>query len=301
MRSRQAALLSSQATRKGLERQHGGELSAPPFQYGGLNMYRSFICSPVVIVLALMFTVTGAMVTSAAAALPADLGDILDGISSQYGGVWGIGVIELNTGESETLNGNRQFHMESPHLPLTACGIEMSSAGVLHLDSLIARNEHFWEKLHWSQQGGRGTCQNVLYTMGEQRVADWIEQEGFTGTVVNGVQFFYPDCPQVDPNYITANDGLAFLSIIYDNFTSPYVANIGANPPLSDHNRETLGLGNNVYGWIDDTEEWRHLFIIIVRPLGSDLGVVVLTEGIEDPEDVDSGFRTLFEALTDRS
>ncbi|NOQ21308.1 MAG: hypothetical protein GQ565_01485 [Candidatus Aegiribacteria sp.] len=262
-------------------------------------MYRSLICSPAVLLIACMFTGTGVMVTSSEAALPGDLGDILDGISGQYGGFWGIGVIELNTGASETLDGNRRFQMESPHLPMTACGIEMSNEGVLPLDSLIARNEQFWEKLHWSQQGGRGTCQAVLYTMGEQRVNDWIEQGFFTGTVVNGVQFVYPDCPQVNPNYITARDALEFLKIIYDNLNRPNVANIGANPPLSDHNRETLGLGNDIYGWIDDTGEWRYLFIIIVRPLASDLGVVVMAEGIDDPADTDQGFRMLYEALTE--
>ena len=269
----------------------------PPFQYGGLNMYRSLICSPAILLIACMFTGTGVMVTSSEAGLPGDLGDILDGISSQYGGYWGIGVMELNTGESETVNGNLQFHMESPHLPITACGIEMSNAGVLLLDSLIARNEHFWEKLHWSQQGGRGTCQNVLYTMGEQRVNDWIEQEGYTGTVVNGVQFFFPDCPQVNPNYITVRDGLEYLKIIYDNLSRPYVANLGANPPLSNHNRETLKFGSDIYGWIDDTGEWRHLFIIVDRPQGSDFGIVVLAEDIDDPADVDQGFRMLHEAL----
>lgn len=261
-------------------------------------MYRSFIGSPVVLLLACMFTGAGVFVTSSEAGLPDGLGDILEEISSQYGGSWGIGVMELNTGESETVDGDQQFHMESPHLPITACGIEISNAGVLPLDSLIARNEHFWEKLHWSQQGGRGSCQSVLYVMGEQLVNDWIEQGEYTGTVVNGVQFFFPDCPQVNPNYITARDGLEFLRIVYDNFNRPYVTNIGANPPLSNHNRETLKLGNDIYGWIDDTGEWRHLFIIVDRPQGSDFGIVVLTEGIDDLQDVDSGFRIIHEALT---
>ncbi|MCD4775085.1 MAG: hypothetical protein K8S15_03425 [Candidatus Aegiribacteria sp.] len=262
-------------------------------------MYRSFIGSPVLILLVCMFGGTGVMVKSLSAALPENLDDILEEINNQYDGHWGIGVMELNTEESETVDGNRQFQIESPLLPMTSYGIEMSNNGVLSLDSLIARNEQLWEKLHWSQQGGRGTCQAVLYVMGKQRINDWIEQKDFSGTVVNGVQLFFPDCPQVDPNYITAIDGLGFLKIIYDNLEKPYVANLGTNPPLSDHIRETLGLWNNIYGWIDDTEDWRHLFIIVDRPLDSDLGIVVLAEGIEDPQDVDSVFRIIYEALTD--
>ena len=262
-------------------------------------MYRSFIGSPVILLLVCMFTGTGVMVTSSEASLPDDLDDTLAEISDLYDGSWALGVVELNTGESETVNGNLQFYMESPHLPITACGIEMSNAGELLLDSLIARNEHFWEKLHWAQQGGRGSCQSVLYVIGEQRINDWIEQEEYAGTVVSGVQFFFPDCPQVNPNYITARDGLEFLKIIYDNFDIPYVTEIGANPPLSNHNRETLKFGNDIYGWIDDTGEWRHLFIIVDRTQGSDFGIVVLAEDIDDPAFVDQGFRMLYEVLTD--
>ena len=271
----------------------------PSFQYGGLNMYRSLEFSPVYFLLVLMLTGGGIMVQKTEAGLPEGLDDILEEISSQYDGSWGIGVMELNTGESESANGNRQFQMEIPHLPITACGVGLSSAGVIPLDSLIAKNTLLWEKLHWSQQGGRGTCQAVLYVMGEQRVNDWIEQEEFTGTVVRGVQFSFPDCPQVNPNYIAAIDGLGFLKIIYDDLDEPYVANMGANPPLSDHNRETLGLGNDIYGWIDETDEWRHLFIIVNNSQGSNFGIVVLAEGIDDPSDVDKGFRTIYEFLTD--
>lgn len=74
------------------------------------------------------------------------------------GAVWGIGVVDLRSGERATRNLSRSFRLDMPSLPIAAIGIELSNSGEIPLDSMIARNERFWERLHWAQQGGRGMC-----------------------------------------------------------------------------------------------------------------------------------------------
>ena len=74
---------------------------------------------------------------------------------------------------------------------------------------------------------------------------------------------------------------------------------IGSNPPFSDHIRETLGFGNTVYGWMDVSEDSKQLFVIVDKPAGNDLGIVVLASGLDDRADVDRGFRMLYQALSD--
>lgn len=212
---------------------------------------------------------------------------------------WGLGIVNLTTGKVITCNGNRQFQMESPHLPVAVCGIELSNDGEMPLDSLIGWNVYFWEKLHWAQQGGRGFCQALIWTIGKSRLDEWIDQGGYTGTVINGVQLIYPDCPSVNPNYITVEDALEYLQIVYDNLEQSEVRSIGENPPLSDDLRETLGLNNTVYGWIDETESWKHLFIIVDHQTNTDFGIIILTEDVSSPETVDQGFGILHEVLYD--
>ncbi|RKZ07532.1 hypothetical protein DRQ25_11380 [Candidatus Fermentibacteria bacterium] len=187
--------------------------------------------------------------------------------------------------------------MQIPHLPLAAMLVELSNAGEISLDDHISRGEYYWERLHWAQQGGRGMCMAVIWTMGFGRINEWLAEEGFTGTEIRGVTQDVPDAPVFDPNYITTQDALGYLKIIYNNLDQSSVRNIGTNPPLSDHIRETLGFKNTIYGWLDVSEESKLLFFIIDQPGDSDLGIVVLAEEIDDTADVDQGFRMLFEAL----
>jgi hypothetical protein len=232
-------------------------------------------------------------------ALPGNLGSTLQQIASEYGGEWGLGVIDLSSGDTETYNATHQFSMEIPHIPLTAFAIILSNRGEIPLDELIARNEFFWERLHWAQQGGRGMCMAVIWSMGEGRINEWISSNGYTGTEINGVVQDYPLCPAYDPNLINVRDALDFLQIIYDNLDQESVRNIGENPPFSSHIEETLGFENSVYGWMDISSSTKHLYMIIESPSGSDLGIVIMAEGLGDVSDVDRGFRTLYESLTD--
>ena len=239
------------------------------------------------------------LISSSNASLPENLEETFQEISQLSEAEWGIGVIEYKTGELETLHSNRQFQMQIPHVPLTAFAVELSNAGIMPLEGQIGLDELFWERLHWAQQGGRGMCMAIIWSMGEGRINEWIATNGYTGTEINGVFQDYPNCPPYEPNYITVNDAMSFLKIIYSNIDQASVRNIGANPPLSDHIRETLGFDNTIYGWLDVSEDSKLLFIIIDQPGDSDLGLVVLAEDIDDPADVDQGFRMLYEALTD--
>ena len=260
-------------------------------------MYHLFLGSFVILTIVNTFIGPGILLSSASASLPENLDDTFQEISQLSGAEWGLGVVEFKTGEENASVAGHQFQMEIPHLPLTAFAIVLSNAEEIPLDDLIARDEFFWERLHWAQQGGRGMCQAVIWSMGEGRINEWIDANGYSGTVISGVQQNYPECPTVNPNYITVEDALSFLKIIYDNIDQVSVRNIGSNPPLSDFNRETLGLDNTIYGWIDVSENSKLIFLIIDQPGESDLGIVVFAEDIDDPDDVDQGLRMLYEAL----
>lgn len=261
-------------------------------------MIHSFIGSLILAVLMNTIAGPGIFVSSSNAGLPENLDNTFQEISQLSGAEWGLGVVEFKTGEEKTFETDHQFQMQIPHLPLAAFAVVLSNAGVIPLDGLIARGEFFWERLHWAQQGGRGMCEAVIWSMGEGRINEWIATSGFTGTVIKGVQQNYPECPIVDPNYITVDDALSYLKIIYSNIDQVSVRNIGANPPLSDFNRATLGLDNTIYAWIDISENSKLMFFIIDQPGDSDLGIVVLAEDIDDPADVDQGLRMLYEALS---
>jgi len=262
-------------------------------------MTQSYIGLLILTVLVSSITGMEMLVSSSDASLPGNLDETFREISSLSGAEWGLGVVEFKTGEEKTFETNSQFPIEIPHLPLTAFAIVLSNEGIIPLDDLIARNEFFWERLHWAQQGSHGMCQAVIWSMGEGRINEWLDSNGYNGTVINGVQQNYPECPIVDTNYISVNDAMAFLKIVYGNIDQSSVRNIGSNPPLSDFNRATLGLDNVIYAWIDITENSKLMFLIIDQPVDSDLGIVVLAKNIDDPADVDQGFRTLYEALTD--
>lgn len=239
------------------------------------------------------------LTASSGVSLSEALNEAFEEVLQLSGATWGLGIVNLTTGKVINCNGNRQFQMESPHLPVAACGIELSNDGEMPLDSLIGRNELFWEKLHWAQQGGRGVCQAVIWSVGKNRIDEWIAHGGYTGTVINGVQIIYPECPSVNPNYITVEDGLKYLQIVYDNLEQSSVRSIGENPPLTDALRETLGLNSTVYGWIDETEDWKHLFIIVDHQINTDFGIIILSEDLSSPEIVDQGFGILYEVLSD--
>jgi hypothetical protein len=262
-------------------------------------MYRSYIGLLIAAVSVNTIAGPGIFVSSSNASLPENLDDTFQEISGLSGAEWGLGVIEFKTGEEKTYETDRQFQMGIPHLPLTAFAIVLSNEGVIPLDGLIARGEFFWERLHWAQQGGRGMCMAVIWSIGEGRINEWIDTNGYTGTEIKGVYQDYPNCPAYDPNYITVNDALRYLQTFYDNLDQSSVRRIATNPPLSDHIRETLGFDNTIYGWLDISEDSKLLFMIIDQSVESDLGIVMLAEDMNNTDDLDQGFRMLYEALID--
>jgi len=180
---------------------------------------------------------------------------------------------------------------------LNTIGIELSNSGEIPLDSMIARNERFWERLHWAQQGGRGMCAAAIWSIRETRIAEWLSEEGFTGTVVNGVYLDTPIPYEPDPNYITVDDALGFLEIVYRNIENRNARRIGDNPPLSQANRETMGTSNMLYGWFDETGSSRHIFLIVRKPSGEDYGIVILTENLCCPGKADLALSIIWDSL----
>ncbi len=213
------------------------------------------------------------------------------------GAVWGIGVIDLRSGERAVRNSTRSFGMDSPSLPLAACGIELSNSGEFPLDSMIARNERFWEKLHWAQQGGRGVCASVIWSIREARIAEWLSDGGYTGTAVSGVDLDLPTPVELDPNTINVEDAMAFLEIVYRNLDNRDARRIGDNPPLSQGNREALGTSNTLYGWIDESGSSRHIFLIVRKPSGEDYGIVVLSSNLCCPGKADLALSIIWDSL----
>jgi hypothetical protein len=231
--------------------------------------------------------------------LPEGASRAVSAAAALEGAVWGIGVVDLRTGERVVRNVSRSFRLDMPSLPLAACGVELSNSGEIPLDSMIARNERFWEKLHWAQQGGRGVCASVIWSIRETRIAQWLQDGGFSGTVVNGVYLDRPIPYEPDPNYITVDDALSFLDIVYRNLDDRNVRRIGDNPPLSQTNRETLGVSNTLYGWFDETSSSRHIFLIVRKPSGEDYGIVILTENLCCPGKADMALDMIWSSLKD--
>jgi hypothetical protein len=229
--------------------------------------------------------------------LPAGVAGAVSRAAALEGGVWGIGVVDLRSGETSTRNASRSFRVDVPSLPLAACGIELSNTGELPLDSMIARNERFWEKLHWAQQGGRGVCAAVIWSIRETRIARWLSERGFSGTAVHGVDLDLPTPILLEPNTITVENAISFLGIFYGSIDQRSVRRIGDNPPLSQANRETLGVANTLYGWFDETGSWRHIFIIVRKPSGEDYGIVILTENLCCPGKADQALSIIWDAL----
>lgn len=229
--------------------------------------------------------------------LPSGVSAAVTRVAGMDGATWGVGVVDLRSGERTVRNQSRRFRVDSPSLPLAACGIQLSNTGEMPLDSMIARNETFWEKLHWAQQGGRGVCASVIWSIRETRIARWLSEGGFTGTEVHGVDIDYPTPIELSPNTITVDDALAFLGIVYRSLESRDVRRIGENPPLSQANRETLGVSNTIYGWFDETGSSRHIFLIVRKPSGEDYGMVILTENLCCPGKADQALGILWDSL----
>ncbi len=231
------------------------------------------------------------------AGLSGEVSRAVSAAAALEGAVWGVGVVNLRTGERAVHNGSRSFRLDMPSLPLAACGVELSASGEIPLDSMIGRNERFWEKLHWAQQGGRGVCAAVIWSIGETRIAEWLQSGGFSGTVVNGVYLDRPVPYEPEPNYTTPDDALAFLGIVYRSLEHRDARRIGENPPLSQTNRETLGVSNTLYGWLDETSSSRHIFLIVRKPSGEDYGIVILSEDLCCPGKADMALDIIWNSL----
>lgn len=229
--------------------------------------------------------------------LPGGVAEAVARAADLEGGIWGIGVVDLRSGEQLVRNSSRVFGVDSPTLPLAACGIELSNSGEIPLDSLIARNERFWEKLHWAQQGGRGVCASVIWSIRETRIAEWLRDGGYAGTVVSGVDLDLPIPVELEQNTINVEDAMAFLEIVYQNLEDRNARRIGDNPPLSQANRETLGTSNMLYGWFDETGSSRHIFLIVRKPSGEDYGIVILTENLCCPGKADLALSIIWDSL----
>jgi hypothetical protein len=238
------------------------------------------------------------LVSGQSGGLPGNLGSVLDQVVALPGATFGVGVVDLKTGERITRNGTRRFYMDTPDIINAAVCVSRHRSGEFPLDSLIARDEQLWQIARRGQQGSREATQSILYYMGgPEHVASWLAATGHTTSRFEGVQLDWAGAPTVAPSYTTVSDCLDFMEIVYGALDLISVRRMTSNPPLSEDLQATLGSQNIVYGWISDGGSTRCINLIVSRPDGARYGVSVLTGSLCCPGKADLGFTTIWNAL----
>ncbi len=230
--------------------------------------------------------------------LPSNLGSVMDQVLALPGVTFGLGVVDLKTGEVMTRNGTRRFYMDTPDIVNAAVCVSRHNSGVLRLDSLIARDEQLWQILRRGQQGAREATQSIRFYMGGPEILDnWLVTSGHTTTSFPGVQLDWGGAPDVDASYTTVNDCLDYMEMIYGSLDNIAVRRMSANPPLSADLEQALGDDSIVYGWISDGGDTRSINLIISKADGSKYGVCVLANDLCCAAKADLGFSTIWNAL----
>ncbi len=230
--------------------------------------------------------------------LPSNLGSVMDQVLALPGATFGLGVVDLNTGERITRNGTRRFQTDRADIVTAAVCVSRHDSGEFPLDSLVSRDEQLWQIVRRGQQGSREASQSIRFYMGGLEVVDnWLSASGFSSTSFPGVQLDWEGAPDVDPSYLTAADCLDFMEIVYGSLGEQAVRRMASNPPLSEDLRAALAPDDIVYGWISDGGDTRSINLIVFTPDGGKYGVSVLTSSLCCPGKADLGFTTIWNAL----
>ena len=230
--------------------------------------------------------------------LPSDIGSVLDQVIALPGASFGVGVVDLKTGERITRNGSSRFYIDTPDIINAAVCVERHNSGELPLDTLIARDEELWQIVKRGQQGSREATQSLRFYMGGPEVLnDWLTANGYSRTFFPGVQLDWEGAPVVEPSYTTVTDCLNFIEIVNGSLDNRAVRRMSTNPPLSADLEAALGNDNIIYGWISDGGDTRCINLIISRPDGAKYGICVLANDLCCPGKADLGFTTIWNSL----
>ena len=230
--------------------------------------------------------------------LPSSLGSVLDQVLALPGATFGLGVIDLKTGERITRNGNRRFYIDTADIVNAAACVSRHNTGEFPLDTLIARDEQLWQILRRGQQGAREATQSVRFYMGGPEIIDnWLVSSGHSTTYFPGVKLDWQGAPDVAASYTTPEDCLDFMELVYGSLGGIAARRMTANPPLSDDLKLALGSDNIVYGWISDGGDTRSINLIVSRPDGAKYGVCVLANSLCCSAKADLGFTTIWNNL----
>lgn len=223
----------------------------------------------------------------------------LSSIVSLEGGHFGVGVVDLVSGESVHRSEGGRFFMGMPNVATGACVIDLSASGVFPMDSLVARIESIEEVLRRAQQGGIDASNRPFHDVGSNLIDSWLVEQGFSDTELNGVQLTWEGAPEVDPNYTTVEDCLGMLRIVYDNMDTPSTRRVTTGPELGSALESSIPAGTTVYGWISTGDSHRDITLILYTPDGGRYGMVVLADELCCPEKADLAFTRLLDAVVD--
>ena len=240
------------------------------------------------------------VVAETSSGLSSNLGGIMDNVVALPGAVFGLGVVDLESGERITRNAQRRFYIDKPDIVNAVVCVERHNSGELRLDSLIARNEQLWQVVKRGQQGARAATQSLVYYIGGmEHIDNWLESSGYSSTTkFNGiVEEGWDESYDYEPNYTTVSDCLDFMEIVSEALDVTAVRRMTTNPPLSGELEVALGSSNVVYGWISGREDTRCINLIISKPDGSRYGVTVLSNDLCCPAKADLGFSMIWDAL----
>lgn len=240
------------------------------------------------------------VVTQTTDGLPTGIGNVLDNVTSLPGAVFGVGVVDLASGERITRNERRRFYIDAPDILNAAVCVERHNSGEFPLDSLIAWDEQLWQIVKRGQQGARGATQSLVYYIGgKEHIDNWLESSGYSSTTrFNGVyEEDWAGSHDYDPNYTNVSDCLDFIEIVSNSLDVTAVRRMSSNPPLSGELEIALGSSNVVYGWVSGREDTRCINLIVLKPDGARYGITVLTNDLCCPAKADLGFSMIWDAL----
>jgi len=237
------------------------------------------------------------VVTETQAGLPSGLGTAMDNILDLPGAVFGLGVVDLNSGERLTRNAGRRFYIDTPDIVEAAFSVTRHNSGEFRLDSLVARDMQLWMMIHEGQQGNREKLMASVYHSDDfPPLQSWLS-ENFPSTEFDGVTRNWEGAPEFSPNFTTVNDCLDFIELVSDNLDITAVRRMTLNPPLSADLEAALGSSNVVYGWVSGRDKTRAINLIVVKPDGARYGVTVLANDLCCQSKGDLGFTILWNAL----
>jgi hypothetical protein len=238
------------------------------------------------------------VITETPAGLPAGLGAVMDSVLDLPGAVFGLGVVDLESGERLARNAVRRFYIDTPDIVNTAVCVERHNSGEFALDSLVGRDEQLWQVARRGQQGAREATQSIVFYMGGlEHISNWLTSSGHTTTRFEGISLSWEGAPEVESSYTTVSDCLDFIEIVSDNLDITAVRRMTVNPPLSADLEGALGTSNVVYGWVSGGDNTRAINLIVIKPDGARYGVSVLANDLCCQGKGDLGFTILWEAL----